>query len=100
PVSTHPAQWRQPIGLIESSRPCSSWTKNPRCFGKRSDSRGSSRKADVVSEIFRMRTYPIYLNGDLTVTERFCTVKNPATGEAFARMSVVGRPMVAQALQD
>src|SRR6266702_4583553 len=47
-----------------------------------------------------MKTYPVYLNGDLTITEKTFVVKNPATGEGFAQMSSVERPVVAQAIQD
>ena len=47
-----------------------------------------------------MKTYPVYLNGDLTITEKTFVVNNPATGEGFARMSSVERPVVAQAIQD
>src|SRR6266567_2163555 len=47
-----------------------------------------------------MKTYPIYLNGELTITEKVFLVNNPATGEAFARMSSVDRAGVAQALTD
>src|SRR6266404_4358394 len=47
-----------------------------------------------------MKTYPVYLNGDLTITEKTFVVKNPATGESFAQMSFVDRSVVAQAIQD
>ena len=47
-----------------------------------------------------MKTYPVYLNGDLTITEKTYVVNNPATGEAFARMSAMDRPRVAQAIAD
>src|SRR5262245_33888756 len=47
-----------------------------------------------------MKAYPVYLNGNLTITENQFIVRNPATGEAFARMSAVARPMVAQAIRD
>ena len=47
-----------------------------------------------------MKTYPLYLNGELRVTEQSYAVRNPATGEVFARMSSVERPVVAQALFD
>src|SRR5258706_14815485 len=47
-----------------------------------------------------MKTYPVYLNGDLTITEKTSVVKNPATGEGFAQMSSVDRPVVAQAIHD
>ncbi len=47
-----------------------------------------------------MKTYPVYLNGELAVTDKTLSVTNPATGEVFARMSTVGRERVAQALKD
>jgi len=46
-----------------------------------------------------MKTYPLYLNGELTVTEKSFPVINPAKGEPIANMSAVDRPMVAQAIQ-
>lgn len=46
-----------------------------------------------------MKTYPVYLNGDLAITKKSIPVKNPATGETFARMSVVEQPAVANALE-
>ncbi|MBI3874433.1 MAG: aldehyde dehydrogenase family protein, partial [Verrucomicrobia bacterium] len=47
-----------------------------------------------------MKTHPLYLNGQFVTTDRAITVTNPATGEAFAQMSVCGRDRVAQALAD
>jgi succinate-semialdehyde dehydrogenase/glutarate-semialdehyde dehydrogenase len=47
-----------------------------------------------------MKVYPVYLNGELTVTEDSFPVTNPATGEVFARMSGVGRAVVARAVED
>jgi succinate-semialdehyde dehydrogenase/glutarate-semialdehyde dehydrogenase len=47
-----------------------------------------------------MKIYPVYLNGDLTTTEKTFVVKNPASGERFAQMSSVSRPVVAQAIRD
>src|SRR5437016_4277910 len=47
-----------------------------------------------------MRTYPVYLNGELTMTKESQFVTNPATGEILAQMSTVGRPEVAKALED
>ena len=47
-----------------------------------------------------MKTYPLYLNGELRVTDQSYAVRNPATGEVFARMSKVDRPAVTQALFD
>src|SRR5215470_6383961 len=46
-----------------------------------------------------MKTYPVYLNGELTITETTYSVTNPAKGEAFARMSQVDRVVVAQVIQ-
>ena len=47
-----------------------------------------------------MKTHPVYLNGALTITENTGLVRNPANGEPLARMSLVGRSEVAQALRD
>ena len=47
-----------------------------------------------------MKTYPVYLNGELRTTEKTYAVSNPANGEPIARMSAVTRPAVAQAVQD
>ncbi len=47
-----------------------------------------------------MKTYPVYLNGELTVTDTSYEVTNPAKGEVVARMSSVDRSVVAQAIQD
>jgi succinate-semialdehyde dehydrogenase/glutarate-semialdehyde dehydrogenase len=47
-----------------------------------------------------MKTYPVYLNGELTITEKTFEVSNPAKGEVFARMSQVDREIVAQAMQN
>src|SRR5205809_7561006 len=47
-----------------------------------------------------MKTYSVYLNGQLTIAQRTYHVTNPANGEALARMSTVDRPLVAQAIQD
>src|SRR6267142_81243 len=46
-----------------------------------------------------MKTYPVYLNGELTITEKTYEVTNPAKGEAVARMSQLDRAAVAQAIQ-
>src|SRR2546422_2392688 len=46
-----------------------------------------------------MKTYPVYLNGDLTVTNSTLVIKNPATGEGFAEMSLVTRPAVSEAIR-
>ncbi len=47
-----------------------------------------------------MKTYPLYLNGEFVVSEPAWDVVNPATSEAFARISTVDRRRVAQALAD
>jgi len=47
-----------------------------------------------------MKTYPLYLNGEWVASETTVPVMNPATGEAFARMSTVPRARVAKALED
>jgi succinate-semialdehyde dehydrogenase/glutarate-semialdehyde dehydrogenase len=47
-----------------------------------------------------MKTYPLYLNNEWVATDATFAVSNPATGEAFARISSVGRERVAQALKD
>src|SRR3989442_6952190 len=47
-----------------------------------------------------MKTYPVFLNGELVVTGNSIAVNNPATGQAFARMSTVDRAAVARSLQD
>jgi hypothetical protein len=36
-----------------------------------------------------MKTYPVYLNGELTIREDAFPVTNPANGEPLARMSAV-----------
>ena len=43
---------------------------------------------------------PLFLNGQFITTDQTIPVRNPATGEVFARMSVCGRARVAQALAD
>lgn len=45
-----------------------------------------------------MKTLPLYLNGDWVQTREMIKVVNPATGEAFAAVSVVGREEVAKAI--
>ena len=47
-----------------------------------------------------MKTYSVYLNGELKTTEKSYGVTNPANGEDVARMSTVDRPAVAQAIKD
>jgi succinate-semialdehyde dehydrogenase/glutarate-semialdehyde dehydrogenase len=46
-----------------------------------------------------MKTYPVYLNGELTITEKTYEITNPAKGEVVARMSQVERAAVAQAIE-
>jgi len=46
-----------------------------------------------------MKTYPVYLNGELTITEKTYEVTNPAKGDVLARMSTVDRAAVSQAVQ-
>jgi len=45
-----------------------------------------------------MKTYPLYLAGDWVTTETSKPVVNPATGEAFAEISMIGRDRVKLAL--
>jgi succinate-semialdehyde dehydrogenase/glutarate-semialdehyde dehydrogenase len=47
-----------------------------------------------------MKTYPVYINGKLSFTEKTIVVTNPADNVGFAKMSVVDRPAVAQAIHD
>ena len=47
-----------------------------------------------------MKTYPVYLNGNWAGMGDSIPVINPASGENFARMSVVDRAQVAQAITD
>jgi succinate-semialdehyde dehydrogenase/glutarate-semialdehyde dehydrogenase len=47
-----------------------------------------------------MKTYPVYLNGELTITEDTYPIKNPATNEVLARMCTVDRSAVEKALAD
>ena len=47
-----------------------------------------------------MNVIPLYLNGERVASERFVRVVNPATGEEIARVSMIGRVRVAEALQD
>ena len=46
-----------------------------------------------------MKTYPVYLDGELRVTEKTYVVTNPASGEAVANMSTVARREIAQAIE-
>jgi succinate-semialdehyde dehydrogenase / glutarate-semialdehyde dehydrogenase len=47
-----------------------------------------------------MKTYPLYLNGEWFTSDSTKPVVNPATGEAFARVSLVDRARVAGAVND
>jgi succinate-semialdehyde dehydrogenase / glutarate-semialdehyde dehydrogenase len=47
-----------------------------------------------------MKTYPLYLNGEWFTSDSSKPVVNPATGEAFARISTVDRARVAEAVND
>lgn len=47
-----------------------------------------------------MKNYPLYLNGEWIETKESMEVNNPATNEAFAKISVIGRKEVAQAIDD
>lgn len=47
-----------------------------------------------------MKTYPVYLNGNWTITGDSIPVVNPADAEVFARMTVVDTAHVAQAIKD
>ena len=47
-----------------------------------------------------MKTYPLYLNGEFVTSEPAWDVLNPATGEAFAKISTIDRRRLAQALAD
>jgi succinate-semialdehyde dehydrogenase/glutarate-semialdehyde dehydrogenase len=47
-----------------------------------------------------MQTRPLYLNGRFVETANALAVVNPATGEAFARVSTVGRDEVRKAIED
>jgi succinate-semialdehyde dehydrogenase/glutarate-semialdehyde dehydrogenase len=46
-----------------------------------------------------MKTYPIYLNGELRITKKTYEVTNPAKGDVVAKMSSVDRSAVAEAIQ-
>jgi succinate-semialdehyde dehydrogenase/glutarate-semialdehyde dehydrogenase len=47
-----------------------------------------------------MKTYSVYLNGELKTTEKTYVVADPANGREVARMSTVDRPAVARAIKD
>ena len=47
-----------------------------------------------------MKQYPIYLNGEMVMTDEASDVINPATGELIARMSTTDRPGLARAMVD
>lgn len=47
-----------------------------------------------------MNTYPLYLNGEFVTTNETIAVRNPATGETIAKMSVCGRDRVRTAIEN
>ncbi|MGB9626645.1 MAG: aldehyde dehydrogenase family protein, partial [Phycisphaerae bacterium] len=47
-----------------------------------------------------MKTYPLYLNGRFVPTGETIPVRDPATGETFARVSICGRERVRAAIED
>ncbi len=47
-----------------------------------------------------MKTYPLFLSGEFVQGEPAWEVSNPARGEAFARVSTIDRPRLAQAIAD
>lgn len=47
-----------------------------------------------------LKTYPVFLQGEPTITARTSVVTNPADGTPIARMSSVDRGTVAKALED
>jgi succinate-semialdehyde dehydrogenase / glutarate-semialdehyde dehydrogenase len=47
-----------------------------------------------------MKTYPLYLNGEFVQSEPAWDVKNPASGEAFAKISTIDRSRLARAIGD
>jgi succinate-semialdehyde dehydrogenase/glutarate-semialdehyde dehydrogenase len=49
---------------------------------------------------FHMKTYPLYLNGAFVPSEPAWDLINPASGEAFARISTIDRARLAQAIAD
>jgi succinate-semialdehyde dehydrogenase/glutarate-semialdehyde dehydrogenase len=52
-------------------------------------------------KLFReMKTYPLYLNGAFVPSEPAWDVMNPASGEAFARISTIDCARLAQAIAD
>jgi len=46
-----------------------------------------------------MKTYPLYLNGQWYTSDASLPVVNPASGEVFARVSVVDRELLADAIK-
>src|SRR5437870_3987948 len=47
-----------------------------------------------------MKTYPLYLNGEFVTGKKTMPVIDPATGEAFAHISLIDRDRVARAIED
>ena len=46
-----------------------------------------------------MKTYPLYVNGQWHTSETALPVVNPASGEVFARVSVVDRVWLSDAIK-
>jgi len=47
-----------------------------------------------------MKTYPLYLNNEFVTSEKQVPIKNPATGEVIAQMSMIDQPGVEVAIAD
>lgn len=47
-----------------------------------------------------MKTYPVYLNGELTITDKVYEVTNPGKGDVLGKMSTVDRAAVSKAIED
>jgi succinate-semialdehyde dehydrogenase/glutarate-semialdehyde dehydrogenase len=47
-----------------------------------------------------MKNYPLYLNGEWIETKDSIEINNPAINESFAKISVIGRKEVAQAIDN
>src|SRR5436190_9183408 len=54
----------------------------------------------ILSSLNQMKSFPLYLNGELTFTEKVAVVIDPATAEPIGRMSLITRPTLAKAIQD
>jgi succinate-semialdehyde dehydrogenase/glutarate-semialdehyde dehydrogenase len=53
-----------------------------------------------MKDSLELKIYPLYLNGEWFTSDVTLPVINPANGEAFARISIVERDRVAQAVTD